>query len=412
MAKVSFLLTQPKAEKPTPIFAFLAFDGQRVKVYSGLSIHPKQWIKAEQRAQERGYPANGAVNDALKLLAERLLKCYDAYRAKGELPTVEALREVAVPTAAPVIISAEPIAAPFWHIFDEWVALAHARGKVTSGRLYATVGRHLRNFEQASGMAADFDTITPSFGDRYTTYLLHNARLTDNTVAKQVSTLKRFLRWARERGHTTATAFERLNWKRHEADIMTLTAEEVASLEQLVLPTGSYLDNARALFLLACYTGLRFSDLVSIRAEHVRGTMLRLTTKKTREIVSVPLQAPALAIVNRLLIGEVHSITNQRLNDYLKELGQLACIDSPVELIRFRGGHRESTTLAKWERLGCHTGRRTFVTLSLERGLRPELVMKITGHRSWRSFQRYVNITEQTVEREFARVYEMPERTM
>jgi integrase len=411
VAKVSFLLTQPKAEKPTPIFAFIAFDGQRVKVYSGLSIHPKQWIKAEQRAQERGYPANGAVNDTLKLLAERLLKCYDTYRAKGELPTVEALREVAVPTPAPVVISAEPIAAQFWNIFAEWVALAHARGKVTSGRLYTTVGRHLRNFEQASGMAADFDTITASFGDRYTTYLLHNARLTDNTVAKQVSTLKRFLRWARERGHTTATAFERLNWKRHEADIMTLTSEEVTALEQLVLPIGTYLDNARALFLLACYTGLRFSDLVSIQPEHVRGTMLRLTTKKTREIVSVPLQSPALAIVNRLLAGEVHPITNQRLNDYLKELGQLACIDSPVEVIRFRGGHRESATFAKWERLGCHTGRRTFVTLSLERGLRPELVMKITGHRSWRSFQRYVNITEQTVEREFARVYEMPVRT-
>ena len=126
MAKVSFLLTQPKAEKPTPIFAFLAFDGHRVKVYSGLSIHPKQWIKAEQRAQERGYPGNGAVNDILKLLAERLLKCYDTYRAKGELPTVEALREVAVPTPAPLVISAEPIAAQFWNIFAEWVALAHA----------------------------------------------------------------------------------------------------------------------------------------------------------------------------------------------------------------------------------------------------------------------------------------------
>lgn len=247
--------------------------------------------------------------------------CYDSYRAKGELPTAEALREVAIPTVMPASISLEPVAASFWQIFDEWVALAHARGKVTSGRLYATVGRHLRKFEQASGMAADFDTITPIFGDRYTTYLLHTARLTDNTVAKQVSTLKRFMRWARERGHTTVTAFERLTWKRHEGDIMTLTAEEVAALERLVLPVSSYLENARALFLLACYTGLRFSDLVSIKPEHLRGNVLRLTTKKTREIVSVPLQAPALVIVNRLVLGEVHPITNQRLNDYLKELG-------------------------------------------------------------------------------------------
>jgi integrase len=405
MAKVSFLLTQPKAEKPTPIFAFIAFDGRRVKVYSGLSIHPKQWLKSEQRAQVRGYPANGVLNDTLELLSERLLSCYDSYRAKGEVPSAEVLRGGAVPTEAPVLDV--PTAAQFWTVFDEWVTLAHARGKVTSGRLYATVGRHLRDFERASGLVVDFDTITASFGDRYTTYLLHTVRLTDNTVAKQVSTLKRFLRWAREREYTT-TAFEKLNWKRQETDIITLTSEEVKALEQLILLVGSYLDNARALFLLACYTGLRFSDLVSIRAEHLRGTSLRLTTKKTRETVTVPLQAPALSIVNKILAGEVHPITNQRLNDYLKELGQLAGIDTPVEIIRFRGGHRESITQAKWERLGCHTGRRTFVTLSLERGLRPELVMKITGHRSWRSFQRYVNITEQTVEREFARVYAMP----
>lgn len=352
-----------------------------------------------------GYPANGVINDVLELLSERLVSCYDAHRAKGEVPTAEALREVAVPTEASV--PEVPAAAQFWTVFDGWVALAHARSKVTSGRLYATMGRHLRDFERASGLVVDFDTITVSFGDRYTTYLLHTARLTDNTVAKQVSTLKRFLRWARGREYTTAIAFEKLNWKRQETDIMTLTFEEVAALEQLILPAGSSLDNARALFLLACYTGLRFSDLVSIRAEHLRGTSLRLTTKKTRETVTVPLQAPALSIVNKMLAGEVHPITNQRLN-YLKELGQLAGIDTPVEVIRFRGGHRESTTQAKWERLGCHTGRRTFVTLSLERGLRPELVMKITGHRSWRSFQRYVNITEQTVEREFARVYAMP----
>jgi hypothetical protein len=50
MAAVSFLLKEPNATKPTPIFAFLSFDGKRVKVYTGLSILPKQWIKANQRA--------------------------------------------------------------------------------------------------------------------------------------------------------------------------------------------------------------------------------------------------------------------------------------------------------------------------------------------------------------------------
>jgi integrase len=405
MAAVSFLLKEPSATKATPIFAFVSFDGQRVKVSTGLSILPKQWLKAEQRAQVRGLPDNGKLNDALELAEQQLLDCYKQYRALGQLPSTEALRAAVQPVAAPAA-STVPVARALWDYFDEWIALARAQHKPRSAQVYATAARHVREFAQATGYAVDFDTITPTFGDRYTTYLLHKVRLTDNTVAKQVLTLKRFLRWARDRGYTDATGFDRLTWKRQEPDIMTLTAAEVAALEQLTLPAGGYLANARALFLLACYTGLRFSDLVSIRAEHLRGQALRMTTQKTRETVTVPLRPEALMLVEQLVAGQVRVITNQKLNDYLKELGQLAGIDSPVEVIRFRGGVRESTTVAKWERLGCHTGRRTFVTLSLERGLRPETIMKVTGHRGWKSFQRYVNITSDTVEREFRQSWE------
>jgi integrase len=400
MATVSFLLKEPNATKPTPIFAFLSFDGKRVKISLGLSILPKQWLKADQRAQVRGYADNGTINDTLELMEQQLLNCYKEHRAQGLLPSTEGLRAAIAPEQAVVPVP-QKVATSFWGYFDEWIAVTRSQAKIGSAKVYSTVARHLREYEQSSGYAVDFDTITLSFGDRYATHLLHKVRLTDNTVAKQILTLKRFLRWARDRGYTAATGFDRLSWKRQEPDIMTLTAEEVAALEQLVLPAGGYLDNARALFLLSCYTGLRFSDLVSIRAEHLRGQTLRMTTQKTRETVTVPLRAEALATVEQLLAGKVRAITNQKLNDYLKELGQLAGIDAPTEVIRFRGGVRESTTVAKWERLGCHTGRRTFVTLSLERGLRPETIMKVTGHRGWKSFQRYVNVTSDAVEREF-----------
>jgi integrase len=405
MASVSFLLKEPSATKATPIFAFVSFDGQRVKVSTGLTILPKQWLKAEQRAQVRGLPDNGKLNDALELAEQQLLDCYRLHRSQAQLPSAVALRAAVAPSAAPAGSTA-PVVHSFGDYFDEWIALARAQQKPRSAQVYATAARHVREFAQATGYAVDFDTITPTFGDRYTTYLLHKVRLTDNTVAKQVHTLKRFLRWARERGYTNATGFDRLTWKRQEPDIMTLTAAEVAALEQLTLPPGGYLANARSLFLLACYTGLRFSDLVSIRAEHLRGQALRMTTQKTRETVTVPLRPEALMLVEQLVAGQVRVITNQKLNDYLKELGRLAGIDSPIEVIRFRGGVRESTTVAKWERLGCHTGRRTFVTLSLERGLRPETIMKVTGHRGWKSFQRYVNITSDTVEREFRQSWE------
>ncbi|QIX62293.1 site-specific integrase [Hymenobacter sp. BT18] len=407
MATVSFHLKRPDAVIPTAIIALVTFPGHRVKVYSGRSILPKQWVKAEQRALERGYQQNGLLNDQLDLLQKRLQHYCDEQAALGLLPTAEALKSLATleePTApAPVSVKKS-----FADYYTEWVKLTLSRGKVGTARAGNTTLRHLLEFEQAEGYAVDFDTITPVFADAYTAYLLGPANLTDNTIAKHIDRLRRFMRYAVDRGYTAARGWEKMKWKRQEPDIMTLTAEEVEALENLALLAGGYLDNARALFLLSCYTGLRFSDLVSIRTEHVRGNTLRLTTQKTRETISIPIQARALEIITRYLAGEVRPISNQKLNDYLKELGQLAGIDSPIEVIKYRGGNRSSETVAKWERLGCHTARRTFVTLSLERGLRPELVMKLTGHRTWRAFQRYVNITEQTVAREFAKAYEMP----
>jgi integrase len=410
MATVSFHLKEPKADRPTAIFALLTIDRRtRIKVYTGLSIYPNQWVASEQKAKERGYPENPALNEALEVKADQIQACYAACLAQGVLPTAAQLKEAAAPKQQPE--AANPTAAPtlsFWDYYAEWVELTRVRGKARSASVYETTARHLRGFEKKAKYAVGFDTITSAFNDRFTTYLLGAAGLTDNTVAKQVMTLKRFMKWAAERSYHHNTAYERLTWKRQEPDIMTLTAEEVEALEALPLPEGGYLDNARALFLLSCYTGLRYSDLVSIRPEHLRGQTLRLTTQKTRETVTIPLQARALPIVRRMIAGEIRAVSNQKLNDYLKELGERADITEPIEVIRYRGGKRESNTLPKWQKLGCHTGRRTFVTLSLERGLRPELVMKITGHRDWKSFKRYVNITEQAVEREFARVYDMP----
>jgi integrase len=401
MASVSFLLKEPNAVKLTPIFAFVSFDGQRVKVYTGLSILPKQWLKADQRAQVRGYADNGALNDSLALAEQQLLACYRTCRALGQLPTVEALRASIVPTVAP---TPAPVLT-FWQHVEEWISQKRAAGLLTTARTYATAARHLREFSQAKGYAVDFDTITASFGEKFTTYLVGPVHLTDNSVHKVLARIKVFMKWAGERGLHTNTQYQRLSWARREPDVMTLSASELAMLATLELPAVGYLDNARGLFLLSCYTGLRYSDLVSIRAEHVRGNTLRLVMQKTRDVVTVPLRPEAVALVERLLAGELRPVANQVLNRYLKELGERAELAAPVEVVRYRGGRRESETLAKWQRLTCHTGRRTFATLALEQGLRPELVMKITGHKSWASFKRYVNITADVVSKEFHRVY-------
>jgi adenylate cyclase class IV len=64
------------------------------------------------------------------------------------------------------------------------------------------------------------------------------------------------------------------------------------------------------------------------------------------------------------------------MNDYLKELGKFAEIEQPVQKVKFIGSRRIEEKVPKYELITTHTARRTFVTLSLEKGIRPETVMK------------------------------------
>ena len=193
MAIVSFLLKEPTAAKATPIIAFLSFDGQRAKVATGLRIRPKQWLKADQRAQVRGYPDNGVLNDSLELIEEQLLAFYGEHRAQGALPTTEALRAAVAPApAVPAPVSVPVLS--FWQHLADWEGQKREAGLLNTARTYATAARHLREFAQSTGYAVDFDTITPTFGDKFTAYLVGPAHLTDNTVGKVLARVKRFMR--------------------------------------------------------------------------------------------------------------------------------------------------------------------------------------------------------------------------
>jgi integrase len=87
-------------------------------------------------------------------------------------------------------------------------------------------------------------------------------------------------------------------------------------------------------------------------------------------------------------------ISNQKLNDYIKELCKEAKLNDPIEIVRFKGDKRVATVYPKYDLISIHVGRKTFVTLSLAKEMTAEEVMKISGHEDYQSFKRYVNVTE------------------
>ncbi len=89
-------------------------------------------------------------------------------------------------------------------------------------------------------------------------------------------------------------------------------------------------------------------------------------------------------------------ISNQKMNQYLKELGELAGIDEPISETHYQGSERkgEDKAIPKYKLLGSHAGRRTFICNALAMGIPAQTVMKWTGHSDYKAMKPYVDVAD------------------
>jgi integrase len=87
-------------------------------------------------------------------------------------------------------------------------------------------------------------------------------------------------------------------------------------------------------------------------------------------------------------------ISNQKFNEYLKDVGKIAELEYPVRIIRFCGVKEVQIRQPKYEFMSSHMARRTFVTIMLEKGVPITVLQKITQHADIRMLMKYESHTE------------------
>ena len=87
-------------------------------------------------------------------------------------------------------------------------------------------------------------------------------------------------------------------------------------------------------------------------------------------------------------------ISNQRMNNYLKEMGMACELNELITITRYKGTRRFDKTYKKWELLTTHCGRRTFVCNAIMLGVPADIVMKWTGHSDYDSMRPYLAIAD------------------
>jgi integrase len=89
------------------------------------------------------------------------------------------------------------------------------------------------------------------------------------------------------------------------------------------------------------------------------------------------------------------SISNQKMNGYLKEIGKKAGLLERINITKYRGAQRITETFYKYDLISTHTARRSFATNLYLSDFPAISIMKITGHRTEKAFMKYIKVTQE-----------------
>jgi integrase len=178
-----------------------------------------------------------------------------------------------------------------------------------------------------------------------------------------------------------------------------LSKQELQALNELDLTDNPRLDKVRDLFLVGCWTGLRFSDFSNIQAKNIKGGFITIKTQKTGKEVVIPIHEVVLNILDKYKDKTENSlppsISNQKMNEYLKEIAEKAEFKETVSKTFTKAGKTVTINKSKFDLVSCHTARRSFATNMYLDSVPSITIMAITGHTTESSFMKYIRITPQ-----------------
>ncbi|MCF3107536.1 site-specific integrase [Niabella sp. CC-SYL272] len=296
-----------------------------------------------------------------------------------------------------------------YYQFDEFIKSKKRKVSNATLTVYGNVKSHLLAFEAFRDQEISFDSFDFSFYEDFVDYLtfehVHMRRKTLltglklNTIGKTIKHLRGFIKDRIKRKIIKPIDLSDFRIPEEESDAIYLTYEEIAKIYQTDLSEHLYLREYRDLFVLACLTGLRFSDFSTLRPEDLQRDMLYKKQEKSDHWVIIPLRHEAKLIFTRQFRDRIPELTNPEFNRHIKTIGKLAGITQIVKFSYKKGNQTITVTKPKYEWITSHTARRSFCTNEFLAGTPVELIMKISGHKRTKDFYRYIRITPEEAAR-------------
>ena len=404
--------------------------GERVKIGTGVTVPTKRWNKTRQCLNTGTDQDLNTLQLELTNAVQAIVNLHNQLVVNdGVELTADALRDGVKRMRDKKVAVAEKVLT-----FNQWIdefiqetadgQRTNQQGQVISERTvkkYRTVQRQLREFtKKVWGRPIKFDDIDETFLNKYLKFR-RDQGLGINTIAKDTAVLKTWMKTAFTREVHSNRKWEADFFKPKEVETTKphLTIEELAVLEAAKYPTRTHygskitaIHDVRDMFVLACWTGARISDVkrfpaIVAEAWKQNGnqcpTEITFVQAKTNAQVTVPILAGARRIIEKHG-GQLPKLpSEQKMNARIKQAVKDAGIDRVIELPSTDPNDKRSKRVPIHELVTNHTARRTFATnvYNLDILSLGEL-MALTGHESESSLMTYLNVTRADVSKRAA----------
>ena len=354
--KVNFVVrrTKKKVDGTVPIEMTISLKGKRRYVSTGREVKPGDFSSKTQTVR-----GNKELNEFLKALKARLYAIETTLMNKGV--------NVSIVTVLDMFRNGEQERTmtflQLFEIHNDNVGKRVKQKLITPATLskYEVTKDYLTRFIKVELKKDDIllRDITPSFIDNLFVFLL--GFMSNNTAIQKMKQVKRVMRFAVDEGFIKVSPFK-IVLKKEKKEVQPLTIKEVNAIRKKKIDIER-LARIRDLFIFECYTGLAFTDLMSLNngdfhIDEYGHKWIIKKRHKTNVVATIPLLPIALEILEKYDYKLPH-MSNVKYNAYLKELGDICKIK---------------------KKLHSHLARHTWATFLLNNGMNMVSVSRCMGH--------------------------------
>lgn len=381
-------------------YEFVAFN-------VGHAILPKQWntdaARVKKNCVNQKMISAVEINKAIQNLEDIIDATFKKYEVSEHIPDKTEFRnDVNIALGKKAGKDSELILAQ--NAFSMYV-LDLANRKTLADATFAKL-KSVKTILKEFDAQLKLTEITSDKLDVYVDYLINERKMRNTTIKKNISFIRSFLHYCDDRN------LIKTDWKNHKPELKIVRGKNVVFLDlqefervySFQFPENKkYLEKARDIFCFQCLTSLRYSDVKKLMKTDITEDSIKpIVTEKTDVYISIPLNLKAKEILSKYAhIKSEHALpvpSNQKMNDYIKEVCYLVDISQPITLHYYKGKELITEIVPKYKEIGTHTARRSFICIALANGISPEVIMRITGHSDYKSMMPYVDVTSKDKE--------------